>query len=299
MDVKKVENALSSVPLSLGKRTRLALGVILFLGLIWFIYPLTGLGFPSGWIQLAGLATHIYMFITFVTLILLFVAARVAYGQLRILQQQLGVMNDTQQLMNKTQRLESILTILSYFENRRLRRARWFMYQYGYHPDLTKLFATPLERNDEVLKHRKRIDETIRRLSKNRLTLEDIDATINALNQTALFIKSGYVPRSIVKDLLANRFLACWRFFYPYIDYRRANWKDLPGKSDKPDAIRDLDSQHLGELVKETDREIWQKAIDDWGKAKAQNEKLGTGYSGNLLTWLSERWMAFTTPREA
>ena len=124
--------------------------------------------------------------------------------------------------MNRGRQLESMVTILRYLDDPRLRGARWFMYQHS------ESINNLLNSDDSFWERRKRVEEMVVRLSEGHVTLAQIEFVINALNNIAFLVKRGLAPPGIVEKYLRPQFLQCWRIMHPYIHYRRQHGLGLP-----------------------------------------------------------------------
>jgi hypothetical protein len=117
--------------------------------------------------------------------------------------------------MIKTRQLEAILVVLKYIDDRRLRRARYFVYERA--DELRKLFDV-----EYSVENRRLIDKKVREMSgEEKVELHDIDLWLNALNNICFLAREKYTPPEVISDLMKNTILRCYHAFKPYIDHRR------------------------------------------------------------------------------
>jgi len=141
------------------------------------------------------------LIITSIATVAVVFTAWIYYGQLKA--------------MTKARQLDSILVILSYFDDIELRRARYFVYEHA--EDLRSLFDKPFSWENQRL-----IDEEVKRLSGDKVELHKIDLWINALNNICFLVREGYAPPEVVSGFMKNTLLHCYNAFAPYIEQRRA-----------------------------------------------------------------------------
>jgi hypothetical protein len=132
------------------------------------------------------------------------------------------------QAMTKARQLESLVVIMKYSEDLKLRKAGYFMFEHA--QQLRELFDVPF--SWEV---RKAIDERLRQLSADEFGILDVDRSLDALNNMCYLIRRGYAPAEAVDAVLRNPVLHAWHVFGPYIHHRR----------NRPDAIGE--PSHFGE----------------------------------------------------
>jgi hypothetical protein len=136
---------------------------------------------------------------------------------------------------HKNRELESIMLVLRYIDDLRLRRARYFVYQHT--EQLREILG-----GDSSWNKREAIDQKIRELSKNEVELHDVDLWLNALNNICFLVKQQYIPADVVSGLMKNTLLHCWHAFHPYIQLRRRREDDIGEPS--------MYAKHFEDIVK-------------------------------------------------
>ncbi len=125
--------------------------------------------------------------------------------------------------MTKARELESLLVIMRYADDIRLRRARYFMLEHG--ASLVESFAKPFS-----WPTRNELDAAVRKLSANEVSIHDIDLSLNAINNICFLVRSGYAPSSAIDGFLQNTIRHAWRAFEGYVRHRRTR-DDIPEPS--------------------------------------------------------------------
>lgn len=165
---------------------------------------------PADLDDLAKWAAIVGGFATGVALIFASIAAAFYFLQIRAIRRQ--------------QHLEAILAILKYVDDPELRRARWFIYEFGH--ALEDLFRQPFWWHRHVLNAR------IVELSHGTLDINGFDLVVNALNNIAFLIRYDYAPyEPVVSEMLKTTFLRAWVHLEKYVDYRRKNRVGLEDES--------------------------------------------------------------------
>jgi len=125
------------------------------------------------------------------------------------------IYNGQLKAMKKARELESLLVIMGHVDNISVRRTRFFMMEHG--SEISTLLQSPY--TAEV---RHKIDERVRELSEEELSVDDIDLAINGLNNICFLVRENYAPPLVVQSFMRNSLLHAWRAFEPYIKQRQS-----------------------------------------------------------------------------
>ena len=148
------------------------------------------------WIQIASLASSLATV----------VAAGAVIVTAIIYHRQLGA-------MTKARQHDSLLVIMKYAGDLQLRRARYLMLEHR-----EKL--APLLAIEYSWQARKTLDQRIRELSLNEVSLHHVDLALNALNNICFLIRNDYAPPDAM-NFMRNTLLHAWPAFEAYIEFRR------------------------------------------------------------------------------
>jgi hypothetical protein len=154
------------------------------------------------WIQIASLASSLATVIAAGAVIL---TALIYYRQLRA--------------MTKARQHDSLLVIMKYADDLKLRRARYLMLEHR--EDLLPLLTVKYS-----WAARRALDEKIQGLSLNELSLHHVDLSLNALNNICFLIRNDYAPPDAT-IFMKNTLLHAWRAFEEYIEFRRTRDGDI------------------------------------------------------------------------
>jgi hypothetical protein len=148
------------------------------------------------WIQFASLAGSVA---TVIAAIAVVVTVVIYHRQLRS--------------MTKTRQHDSLLVIMRYADDLQLRRARYLMLEHR--DELAPLLTTKY-----TWQTRNALDQKIRELSSNELSLHHVDLSLNALNNICFLIRNDYAPPDAMA-FMRNTLLHAWPALEAYIEFRR------------------------------------------------------------------------------
>jgi len=148
------------------------------------------------WIQIASLASSLATV----------VAAGAVIVTAIIYHRQLGA-------MTKARQHDSLLVIMKYADDLQLRRARYLMLEH-------REELAPLLTIKYSWQTRNALDQKIRELSSNELSLHHVDLSLNALNNICFLIRNDYAPPDAM-IFMRNTLLHAWPAFEAYIEFRR------------------------------------------------------------------------------
>jgi hypothetical protein len=139
--------------------------------------------------------------------------------------------------IRRANELESVLIVLRYVEEPKLRLARWFVYQ---HPEIFQnLPDEPIEKSWPTINQKVK---TLASESGEDVDLHQIDLVLNTLNDIAYLINNKHVPEKVVNEFLKHTFDRCAFLYADYIKYRQDHpFEPFKGKSDY--------AKHLMQLV--------------------------------------------------
>lgn len=144
--------------------------------------------------------------------------------------------------MTKARETESILAIMSYADNRELRRARYLMLEHS--QAFQDLFSVQFSWDS-----RRAIDARLRQLSAGKVSVDSIDLSLNALNNVCYLIRYGYAPGEAPDALLKNSLLHSWGAFAQYVAYRRTRTGTFEGPSRYAEHFEWIVTQEYGGLL--------------------------------------------------
>lgn len=151
------------------------------------------------WVEIASVISSVA---TAVAALAVVVTVLIYYGHLKA--------------MTKGRQLESVLVIMSYANDRELRKARHLMLEHQQDQDHERIFVEPF--SDTT---RREADEKDRQLSSNEVTLHGVDLALNSINNACYLIRYGYAPEEAADVLLKNSLRRSRLAFRSYTEFRR------------------------------------------------------------------------------
>lgn len=165
--------------------------------------------------------------------------------------------------MTKARQMESLILMMKYSEDLKLRKAGYFMFEHA--DELRKLFNVPFS-----WESRKAIDDHLHSLSCGEFGITDVDLSLDALNNICFLIRGGYAPAEAVEAFLKNSLVHAWHVFGPYA-YRRRTRPDTVGEPSRYAAhLEWVVSKMCGnegcQAVVRAQRDVTSSSIEDEGR---------------------------------